>query len=124
MTGTMTAALWGLVGAFPYAATRLATAYFGTEETLLRVRRLASAQFAIALFTGPAIAAASAPWLLGYARGANLASVALAIGLFSNAIWPMLTDKRAVRFLTSQILGRLGGWLSGIGKQIGEPNDD
>lgn len=106
------AACWGFVGAVPYAGTRLATSLWGSSDVDQRQRKLAAAHFVIAMFTGPALAAALSPWLATLARGASLEAVSVAVGMFSNAAWPLLTDRATV--------GRLLAWFGGQLLKIGQ----
>ncbi|HYD26954.1 hypothetical protein [Brevundimonas sp.] len=99
------AACWGFAGAVPYAGTRLATALWGSSDVDARQRKLAAAHFAIAMFTGPVTAAALAPWVAAWLHMARLEAVAVALGLFSNAAWPVVTDRAVV--------GRLLTWFGG-----------
>lgn len=109
------AAAWGLCGAAPYCGTRLATALWSRAEVTSQARKLAVAQFVIAIFTGPAFAAALAPPLSAHVRGANLASVSCFVGLFANAAWPVLTDRQ----VAARILAGFGGWLMRWGVSLG-----
>lgn len=120
----MIAACWGLAGAVPYAGTRLATALWGSAEVPPHQQKLALANFLVAAFTGPALAAAAAPQLVNHARGASLESVAFGVGMFCNVIWPLLTDKRLLIPMLSAVFGRVGGWFTGMGQLMKEPKDD
>lgn len=108
------AAFWGFCGAVPYAGTRLATALWSSSEVAPEARKLASAQFAIAMVSGPAFAAAVAPWLATELRDASLEAVAVSVGLFTNAAWPLLTS----RAVLSRLLTGFGGWLSRLGQDM------
>lgn len=89
-------ALWGLLGAIVYAATRLIAAlYSGDKPPEPRRARRAWLQFGLAVVTGPIAAAGFTAsivawsWLRGVIRPE---AVALTIGLSSNTLWPILVD--------------------------------
>ena len=112
------AAGWGLCGAVPYCGARLATALWSHAEVTPTARKLAVAQFAVAIFTGPAFAAALAPTLAGRLKDASLASVGCFVGLFANAAWPVITDRQTA----ARILAGFGGWLLRWGASL-EPGE-
>ena len=73
------AAFWGFVGGTGYSGTRLTTALWGGREISARARRLAIAQFIIALFLSPFAGHAITPLVLGIFPQATLPSTAFLV---------------------------------------------
>ena len=106
------AAFWGFVGGVGYSGTRLSTALWGGREISARARRLAIAQFAIALFLAPFAAHAGTPIVMGLFPQATLQSTALLVGLSFNAIWPLLVEPQFLRQLVADLARGLADRLN------------
>lgn len=101
-------ALWGLLGAFVYAAPRLLVAWGDSKATEARLWVPAS-EFVVALAFGPIFSVGFGPFAatrinLGSIGVEGLRAVALVIGLVANPIAPLI-----VKWATGDILRRLGG---------------
>jgi hypothetical protein len=106
-------AAWGLAGAFVYAATRLISAVLGEAAATPRAVKRAWAEFVIALVFGPVAAAAMTPPLLvRFGAHANMASIALVIGLSGNLIWPAAIQWPALRKILAHWLNEIASAIS------------
>lgn len=106
------AAFWGFVGGVGYSGTRLSTALWGGREISARARRLAVAQFMIALFLSPFAAHAAAPIVLDMIPRATLQATAFLVGLSFNAIWPLLVEPQFLRQLIADLARGLADRLN------------
>lgn len=106
------AALWGFVGGVGYSGTRLTTALWGGREISPRARRLAVAQFVIALFLAPFAAHAITPIILGIYPEATQPSTALIVGLSFNAVWPLVMEPAFLRRLIADLARGLADRLT------------
>lgn len=107
-----TAAFWGFVGGAGYSGTRLSTALWGGREISARARRLAIAQFVIALFLSPFAGQAITPLILETFPKTTLPSTAFLVGLSFNAIWPLLMEPAFLRQLIADIARGLADRLT------------
>lgn len=98
-----TAAFWGFVGGAGYSGTRLTTALWGGREIGARARRLAVAQFVIAVLLSPFAAHAITPIILGLAPKMTMPSTALLVGLSFNAVWPLVMEPAFLRKLIADL---------------------
>lgn len=105
-------AIWGLVGGVGYAGTRLTTALWGGREISPRARRLAVAQFGLAILLAPFAAHAFTPIVLSLFPRATAPSTALLIGLLFNAVWPLVVEPRFLRTLIADMARGLAARLS------------
>lgn len=106
------AALWSLAGGAVYGGTRLSTALWGGSEIGKRARRLAWSQFALALLLAPVAGAAITPHALEMFPKASVASASFTIGLFSNAVWPILSEPAFLRQLVHDVARGVADRLS------------
>lgn len=106
------AALWALTGGTVYAGTRLSTALWGGSEIGRRARRLAIAQFVLALILAPAAGVAITPHVMDALPGSTVASASFVIGLFANAVWPLLVEPNFLRQLVRDMARGLADRLS------------
>lgn len=97
------AAFWGFVGGAGYSGTRLSTALWGGREISARARRLAIAQFVIALLLSPFAGHAITPLILETFHKTTLPSTAFLVGLSFNAIWPLLMEPAFLRRVIADI---------------------
>lgn len=104
MLSHIVTALWGLLGGVGYAGPRLATALWGGREITARARKLAVAQFGVALILAPAASAALTPMLLDSFPKATPSASAFFIGLMFNATWPLLMEPQFLRSLIADLL--------------------
>lgn len=106
------AAFWSLIGGVGYAGTRLTTALWGGREISPRARRLAVAQFVLALILSPAAGSVLTPVALGVMKDATAPATAFVIGLVFNAVWPVLVEPAFVRNLIADLARGLAARLS------------
>lgn len=97
------AAFWGFVGGVGYAGTRLSTALWGGLEIDERARKLALAQFALALILAPAAAHVGAPLLTDAYPKLKIAAAGLVVGMLFNAVWPLVTERAFLRTLIADL---------------------
>lgn len=109
------AALWALAGGTVYAGSRLSTALWRGVEVTIQAKRLAIAQFVLALILAPVAGAAFTPTLLAIFPKTTCPPVALIVGLFVNAIWPILAERNFLRTLLSDL-------FRGLANKIGSPD--
>lgn len=90
MTGTMIAALWGLSGAFIYAAPRWMACAFASKGVALRC----SLEMIVCLGIGSIAAAAFGPWVLVFLkqRPTDLGAISAMVGLLANPTAPKVVD--------------------------------
>lgn len=103
-------ALWGLLGAFVYAAPRLLVAWGESRAAGTGVLPHLI-EFVVALTFGPIFAAGFGEWgagYLGWTEPRSLRAVSLVIGMVANPVAPLL-----VNLVTGGIAGRLGAVLKG-----------
>lgn len=106
------AMLWALWGGAGYAGTRLSTALWGGREVTARARRLALAQFGLALMLAPAAGYVLTPWVMAWFPAATLPATAFLIGLVFNAVWPLLVEPQFLRTLIADLARGLASRLS------------
>lgn len=116
MNVLLPAALWAFVGGAFYSGGRLATALWGGAEIEQRAKRLALAQFALALLLAPAAGAALTEIVLNYFPGARIASTAFLIGLLVTPVTAILTEPAFLRDILSALLRGAADRLSGAPK--------
>lgn len=107
-----TAAFWGFVGGAGYSGTRLSTALWGGREISARARRLAVAQFVIALLLSPFAGQAIAPLILDAFPKTTLPSTAFLVGLSFNAVWPLVMEPAFLRQLVADFARGLADRLT------------
>jgi hypothetical protein len=83
-------AFWGFAGAAVYASTVLAKQLWGPSPAEGNARKLALAQFGIAMFFGPVAAAGFTPSLSAWFPKLDAHAISLTIGLSANYIWPLV----------------------------------
>lgn len=103
-------AIWGLLGAFVYAAPRL---ILSAAEAKVAGRHAWTqfAEFLVALSFGPIFSSGFGPWAAFYVKleGAHeIRAVALVIGMVANPLAPAV-----VKLASGDILRRLGGASQG-----------
>ena len=104
ITPAATLLIWGLIGGIGYAGTRLSTALWGNQEIEPQARRLAIAQFCLAILLAPAAAMTLTPWLVILFPTAPHQPVAFIVGLSFNAIWPIMTERGFLRKLIADFM--------------------
>lgn len=104
ITPAATLLIWGLIGGIGYAGTRLSTALWGNQEIEPQARRLAIAQFCLAILLAPAAAMTLAPWIVILFPHAPREPVAFIVGLSFNAIWPIMTERGFLRKLIADFM--------------------
>lgn len=106
------AAFWGFVGGVGYAGTRLSTALWGGLEIDERARKLAIAQFVLALILAPAAAHVGAPIVTSHFPGFKIAAAGLVIGMLFNAVWPLVTERAFLRTLIADVAAGIAARLN------------
>jgi hypothetical protein len=104
-------AAWGFLGAFVYAAPRLAVV-LGDRDGKPMGGHIA--EFCISLSFGPIFAAGFGPFAAGWANvkaGAELQAGALVIGMVANPVAPII-----LKLATGEIARRIGGASNGADK--------
>lgn len=124
MDHTLFAAVWGLVGALPYALMGVATALWGSADIEARAKKLAIAKALIAIVTGPVAAAAVAPSLVERAHGLSLAGVSALAGALANATWPLLSDPKIAKRALAAVLKKIGGGADAVATALEDKPDD
>lgn len=104
--------VWGFVGGAGYAGTRLATALWGGAEIAPQARKLALAQFVLAMILAPFAAHAFTPMALAYFPRATIPPTGLMIGLSFNAVWPLLIERGFLRQLLADLARGLADRLT------------
>jgi hypothetical protein len=90
--------LWGLSGAFIYAAPKLTVCYFTARESKLPWRRCA-AEFPVSLTIGAIGAAAISGWLSHLPGWADTRAVATLVGMVMNTVSPALISLISTRVI-------------------------
>ena len=109
-------ALLGLGGAAIYATNKLWTGLCaGDKNPTTREKALAWGRFATAMFAGPLFSGTGTDWAAStfHAPGPP---VAVTIGLFGNALWPLVLNVTA-----EGLRDRIRKWLAGASSNNGEP---
>jgi hypothetical protein len=107
-------ALWGLLGAFVYAAPRLVVA-IGEAQAVGRSAFRQLAEFLVALAFGPIFSVGFGPWAAHWLEKEGhpeTRALALVIGMVANPLAPAL-----VKVATGEILRRAGGASRGDQKE-------
>jgi len=103
-------ALWGLLGAFVYAAPRLLVAW-GESRTAGAPVLPHFIEFLVALSFGPIFSAALGEWGAGYVgmtEPRSLRAVSLVLGMVANPVAPVL-----ISLVSGNIVARLGAAFKG-----------
>ena len=96
-------AFFGFIGGVGYAGTRLATALWGGAEIDHRARKLAVAQFVLALILAPAAGHVGAPVIVAMWPNMKPPAAALLVGILFNAVWPLVTERAFLRKLIADV---------------------
>lgn len=115
--GLYDAMLWGAVGGIGYAGTRFSATLWAGEEVSERARRLATAQFVIAVFLAPFAGHAITPVIIGKMPWLTLPATAFLVGLGFNAIWPVLVERDFLRQLLADVARGMANRLSPRGDE-------
>jgi hypothetical protein len=93
-------AFWGFWGALVYAGTALTRALWGELPATGAPRKLALAEFGIAIIFGPVAAEGFGPTLFHWFPALDPKALALTIGLSANYIWPLAVKALGKRVVT------------------------
>jgi len=107
-----TAAFFGFIGGVGYAGTRLTTALWGGREIGDDARKLAIAQFLLAIALAPAAAHVGAPAVVEFYPRLKPEAAALVLGMLFNAVWPLVTERAFLRKLLADLFSGLAARLN------------
>lgn len=111
-------AVWGLAGAWIYAAPRWLACVYGQPGTFWKAHWRCTLEAGVCLAVGALAAAAFAGWIITawHPVGADMPAIAAMIGLLANPIAPRLVDG-----LSSAAAGAITARLTG--KRLPPPTD-